>query len=181
MPIEIKVGTGALTISQDRTFMVTDEHGEIDGTKEQGVFGGDTRYVSFYKLYINDERWDLVTSSPVSYYAARLHFASPALTTEDGDIPAHSIGLAMTRTVGGGIHEDLDLINYANLTVRFQLQIGLLSDQPRLPSTADLPAGEQQLAARLRQWQGGLRDHSPARRDVADVRALCACRRSSGP
>src|SRR5687767_13877379 len=109
MPVELKVGPSELTISQDRTFMVTDLRGEIDPESEQGLFAGDTRFVSFYKLYINEQHWDLLTSSAVSYYAARLHFANPPIATEDGDIPAHDLSLAVTRTVGGGVHEDLDV------------------------------------------------------------------------
>src|SRR5437899_4316801 len=105
MPVEIKVGTGGLTISQDRTFMVTDERGEIDPTREQGVFAGDTRFVSFYKTYINEEHWELLTSSQVSYYAARLHFANPPITTEEGDILGRNLSLTVTRTIGDGIHE----------------------------------------------------------------------------
>jgi glycogen debranching enzyme len=128
MPVELKVGPPGLTISQDRTFMVTDERGEIDPQSEQGLFAGDTRFVSFYKLYVNEEPWELLTSSTVSYYAARLHFANPLIATEDGDIRARDLSLAVTRTIGDGVHEDLDLTNYGPLAVRFQLQIGLLSD-----------------------------------------------------
>ncbi len=128
MPVELKVGPPGLTISQDRTFMVTNERGEIDPLSEQGLFAGDTRFVSFYKLYVNDEHWELLTSSTVSYYAARLHFANPPIATEDGDIPRHTLSLAVTRTIGDGVHEDLDVTNFGFTAARFQLQIGLLSD-----------------------------------------------------
>jgi glycogen debranching enzyme len=126
--VELRVGPPGLTISQDRTFLVTDQRGEIDPLSEQGLFAGDTRFVSFYKLYINDERWELLTSSAVSYYAARLHFANPLIATEDGDIRAHDLSLDVTRTVADGVHEDLDVKNYGRVAVSFQLQIGLLSD-----------------------------------------------------
>ena len=53
MPVEIKVGQPVITINQGSTFMVTDQRGEIDPESEQGVFAGDTRFVSFYQLYIN--------------------------------------------------------------------------------------------------------------------------------
>ena len=53
MPVEIKVGPPVITINQGTAFMVTDERGEIDGASEQGVFAGDTRLVSHYRLYIN--------------------------------------------------------------------------------------------------------------------------------
>jgi glycogen debranching enzyme len=128
MPIQIKVGPPVLTINQGSTFMVTDQRGEINPQSEQGIFAGDTRFVSFYQLYLNGERWELLTSSAVSYYAARLYFTNPALTTEAGDIRRQVLGLTVTRTVSEGIHEDLDITNYALQPVRFTFEIGLRSD-----------------------------------------------------
>ena len=128
MPVEITVGPPVITINQGNTFMVTDQRGEIDPEGEQGIFAGDTRFVSFYQLYINGVRWQLLSSSPVSYYAARLYFTNPPVNTEDGDIPRRVLGLRVTRTVGDGIHEDLDITNYAMHPVRFVLETGLRSD-----------------------------------------------------
>lgn len=53
MTIEIKVGPPVITISQGRTFMVTDKHGYINMDSNQGIYADDTRFVSFYKIYIN--------------------------------------------------------------------------------------------------------------------------------
>lgn len=128
MPVEIKVGPPVLTINQGSTFMVTDEMGEIRPDSEQGVFAGDTRFVSFYRLFINEKSWELLTSAAVNYYAARLHFANPTVTTEDGEIPPHNVGLTVTRAIGDGIHEDLDIVNYSLSPVRFQLEVALRSD-----------------------------------------------------
>ncbi len=128
MPVEIRVGSPVITINQGSTFMVTDQRGEIDPESEQGVFAGDTRFVSFYQLYINGARWQLLSSSAVSYYAARLYFISPSVATENGDIPHGVLGLRVTRTVGDGIHEDLDTTNYALHPVCFVLEIALRSD-----------------------------------------------------
>ena len=128
MPVEITVGPPVITINQGNTFMVTDQRGEIDSESEQGIFAGDTRFVSFYQLYINGARWQLLSSSAVSYYAARLYFINPPVKTEDGDIPRRVLGLRVTRTVGEGIHEDLDITNYAMHPVRFVLETGLRSD-----------------------------------------------------
>jgi len=128
MAIEIRVGPPVITINQGGTFMVTDPRGEINFESEQGVFSGDTRFVGFYKVYINLEPWELLTSSTVSYYAARFHLTNPAITTEDGEIEPRQLGLTVTRTVGHGIHEDLDVVNYAMQPVRFMLEIALRSD-----------------------------------------------------
>lgn len=108
--------------------MVTDQRGEIDPESEQGVFAGDTRLVSFYRLYINGAPWHLLNSSAVSYYAARLYFTNPPVPSEDGDIRQRVLGLTVTRAVGGGIHEDLDITNYGLHPARFVLEIALRSD-----------------------------------------------------
>ena len=108
--------------------MLTDQRGEIDLESEQGVFAGDTRFVSFYQLYINGARWDLLSSSAVSYYAARFHFTSPSVATEHGDIRRQALGLTVTRTVGDGIHEDLEITNYGLHSAQFTLEIALRSD-----------------------------------------------------
>ena len=128
MPVEITVGPPVITINQGNTFMVTDQRGEIDSESEQGIFAGDTRFVSFYQLYINGVRWQLLSSGAVSYYASRLYFTNPPVSTEDGAIERRVLGLRVTRTVGDGIHEDLDITNYAMHPVRFVLETGLRSD-----------------------------------------------------
>ena len=128
MPVEIKVGPPVLTINQGTQFMVTDERGEIDGASEQGVFGGDTRLVSYYALYVNGAPWTLLTSGAVQYYASRIELTNPALATDLGDLPAQQIGLSVRRRITHGIHEDLDLISYAEGPVHVQLEIALRSD-----------------------------------------------------
>ena len=128
MPVKITVGSPVLTINQGSTILVTNQRGEIDPQSEQGVFAGDTRFVSFYQIYINGEKWDLLSSSAVSYYAERLIFTNPAVATKDGDILPKRLGLTVTRAVGEGIHEDLDITNYALHQVTFNFEIALRSD-----------------------------------------------------
>jgi glycogen debranching enzyme len=129
MPVEIKVGPPVLTISQGTVFMVTDERGEMDDTGEYGLFAGDTRLVSHYRLYINGLPWLLLTGSAVHYYAARIELANPRLMTDQGELGAQQVGLTVRRRVSqGGIHEDLDLSSYAAGPVHFQLEIALRSD-----------------------------------------------------
>jgi glycogen debranching enzyme len=126
--IEVRVGPPVLTINQGSTFMVTDERGEIDPESEQGIFSADTRFVSFYQLYINQARWELLTSATTSYYAARLYLTNPPINTEEGEIAAHQVGLTVTRSVGDGVHEDLDVTNYSLEPVKFNLEVALRSD-----------------------------------------------------
>src|ERR1700674_4729537 len=128
MPVEIKVGPPVLTINQGTVFMVTNERGEINGTSEQGVFAGDTRLLNHQRLYINGLPWTLLTSATVQYYAVRIELTNPALATDIGDLAAAQVGLTLRRRVDQAIHEDLDLVSFADCPVHFQLEVALRSD-----------------------------------------------------
>jgi glycogen debranching enzyme len=128
MPVEISVGPPVLTINQGSTFMVTDLNGEIAAESEQGVFAADTRFVSYYKIFANGSPWQRLTSSPTGYYGARLYFTNPPLVTEEGDILGGQLGLEISRAVGDGIHEDVEVTNYGLAPARFNLEIALRSD-----------------------------------------------------
>ena len=64
----------------------------------------------------------------MQYCAARIELTNPALATDLGDLPAQQIGLSVRRRVTHGIHEDLDLVSYAEGPVHVQLEIALRSD-----------------------------------------------------
>src|ERR687884_135011 len=128
MPIEIKVAPPGITISQGRTFMVTDQSGEIRTSSDEGVYAIDTRFISYYRLYINRQPWQLVNSSQLSFYASRFHLTNPTILTEDGELHEHTLGLTLNRTVGEGIHEDIDIVNYTDKKVCFVLELALRSD-----------------------------------------------------
>src|SRR5262249_40304477 len=128
MPVEVSVGPPVLTINQSGTFMVTDLDGQIAAESEQGVFAGDTRFLSYYAISANGEPWVRLTSSATDYYAARIVLTNVAIATEAGEVPAGALALVISRTVGEGIHEDLDVTNYGLAPVRFNLEVALRSD-----------------------------------------------------
>jgi glycogen debranching enzyme len=128
MPVQISVGPPVLTINQGSTFMVTDLNGEIAAESEQGIFAGDTRFVSYYAVFANGEPWTRLTASPISHYAARVYLTNGPIATEDGGIPAGVLGLTLGRAVGDGVHEDIDVTNHSLSPVRFNLEIAIRSD-----------------------------------------------------
>jgi glycogen debranching enzyme len=128
MPVEVSVGPPVLTINQGGTFMVTDLDGQIVTESEQGVFAGDTRFLTYFAIAANGEPWVRLTSSATDYYAARIVLTNPAIATEAEEIPAGTLALTISRTVGEGIHEDLDVTNYGLAPVRFNLEVTLRSD-----------------------------------------------------
>ena len=128
MPVEVSVGPPVLTINQGSTFMVTDLNGEIAAESEQGVFVGDTRYVSSYAIFANSQPWVRLTSSVTAYFAERVFLTNNTLATEEGEIDAGTVALTISRTAGEGIHEDLDVTNYGLIPAHFNLEIALRSD-----------------------------------------------------
>jgi glycogen debranching enzyme len=128
MPVRINVGPPTLTINQGSTFMVTAKDGGITPDGEQGLFAADTRFLSSYGITINGRPWDHVNSSPVTHHIARVYLQNLTVPTDDGDIAPHTLSLALTRTAGAGIHEDIDLTNYGQRRIRATLEISLASD-----------------------------------------------------
>ncbi len=128
MPAEITVGPPVLTINQGATFMVTNQEGEIAAETPQGVFSDDTRFVSYYAISANGYSWKRRTSSATNYYAVRVYLTNSILPTEDGLIPEGTLELVLSRAIGEGIHEDLDITNYGQVHVRFNLEVALRSD-----------------------------------------------------
>jgi hypothetical protein len=113
MTVEIKVGPPVITISQGRTFMVTTQAGEIQPSSDQGVYAIDTRFISFYRLYINRVPLKVINSSQLTFYAARLHLTNREINTEGGVIKENTLSLTINRTVSEGIHEEIEVINYS--------------------------------------------------------------------
>ena len=128
MPVSISVGPPVVTINQGSTFMVTAEDGQIFADSDHGVFADDTRFLSFYAVFANGQPWQLLTSSTVTYYAARFHLTNPPFDTEDGPVNGGTLALSLLRSVADGIHEDIDVTNHSRSPVRFNLEIALRSD-----------------------------------------------------
>ena len=84
--------------------------------------------MSYYAISANGVPWQRLTSAVTAYYAARFYLTNRAIATEDGNVPAGTLSLVISRTVGEGIHEDLDVTNHGQATVRFNLEIALRAD-----------------------------------------------------
>jgi glycogen debranching enzyme len=128
VPSSISVGPPVLTINQGSTFMVTALDGQILADSEQGVFADDTRFVSYYALFANGQPWQLLTSAPLTYYAARFYLTNPEFETEDGTVAGGTLALCLARNIADGIHEDIDVTNHSLSSVRFNLEVALRSD-----------------------------------------------------
>ena len=128
MPFRVNVGVPVLTINQGNTFMLTQQDGQIVADGEQGVFTSDTRFVSYYAIFANGQSWTRLNSSTTSYATSRVYLVNPEIETEDSTIPQGTLELVLSRVVGNGIHEDIDIINHGLKPAKFNLEIALRSD-----------------------------------------------------
>jgi glycogen debranching enzyme len=128
MPFKVQVGPPQIAIHQGQTVLVSEPDGQINWPSDKGLYFLDTRIVSSWAIYANGEPWELLNGGPVNYYAARIFLTNKSIPTEDGTILPRTLGLTIGRSIGGGLHEDLDITNNSMRPVRFQLEIALRCD-----------------------------------------------------
>ncbi len=128
MTVKVQVGPPQIAIHQGQTVLITEEDGQINWPSEKGLYFFDTRVVSSWRIYANGEPWELLNGDAISYYACRIFLTNRSLLTEDGTIPPRTLGLTVSRSISGGMHEDLDIVNHGMKPAIFQLEIALRCD-----------------------------------------------------
>jgi glycogen debranching enzyme len=128
MPLSIQVGPDQISIHQGQTVLVTEPDGQVKWPGDKGLYFFDTRVISNWAIFSNGEPWDLLNSSAITHREARIYLTNRRIRTIDGVIPPRTLGLIVSRSISGGMHEDLDVTNNSMKRVRFQLEIALRCD-----------------------------------------------------
>jgi glycogen debranching enzyme len=128
MAFKVQVGPPQITIHQGQTVLVTEPDGTISWPSERGLYFLDTRIISNWAIYANGEPWQLLNGGPISYYAARIFLTNKSILTADGPIASRTLGLTISRSISGGLHEDLEVTNNNMKPVRFQLEVSFRCD-----------------------------------------------------
>ena len=128
MALEINVGPPRLAINNGYGVLITDQDGGIPWPTDKGFYHSDTRVISAWYIFADGEAWDLLNSGNIAHHAARIFLTNRTLNTETGVVPKGSLGLSISRAIGGGLHEDLDLVNHGMTPARFNLEIVVRSD-----------------------------------------------------
>jgi glycogen debranching enzyme len=128
MSLEVKVGPPQLAIHQGYTMLLSELNGQIDFPSDKGLYFFDTRMISSWAVYADGVSWELLNGGTPSSVLSRTFLTNDAIVTGWGPIAEHALGLMVTRRIGGGLHEDLDVTNYAMTKVRFNLEVALRSD-----------------------------------------------------
>jgi glycogen debranching enzyme len=124
----VQVGPSAITINRDDRFLVCQPDGRILGGIDDGFFTRDTRFISGWDLRINGRRPILLNSAPIQFFSSRFEFTNEAFLDDGGLVDRQCLAIRLDRTVSGGVHEDLDIVNYARRPVRLTIEIEIESD-----------------------------------------------------
>jgi len=128
MPFKVQVGPHQVSIHHGQTVLVSEPDGQIHWPSEKGLYFLDTRVVGSWAIYANGEPWDLLNGGAITHYASRIYLTNRKISTTDGVIPQRTLGLVLSRSINGGMHEDIDITNNSMKRVRFQLEIALRCD-----------------------------------------------------
>jgi hypothetical protein len=106
MPFKVQVGPPQIAIHQGQTVLISELNGQINWPSEKDLYFLDTRVISSWAIYANGEPWELLNGGAITHYAARIFLTNRSFPTEDGTIPARTLGLTIARWISGGMHED---------------------------------------------------------------------------
>ena len=128
MPFRAQVGPPQIAIHHGQTVLITAEDGQVASPSQKGLYFLDTRIVSAWAIYANGAAWVPLNGGAIAHYAARIFLTNGDFLTRAGPIAARTLSLVLSRVIDGGMHEDVDIINYGPAKVSFNLEIAIRSD-----------------------------------------------------
>ena len=115
-----------VSILEGNTFVVSDNHGDVDGTPTDphGLFAADTRFLSRWVLTVDGQRPALLSVDETKYYAAQF-FLAPSTGTTYID---SSLVVRRRRTVLVGFREVITAANHGTTASTLHLTVDLDAD-----------------------------------------------------
>lgn len=124
----VSVKPGRIVLNDGSTFLITSADGSIDKTQAEGLFVHDTRLISDYRLTFNDQQLSLLASSNITHHSALYVYTNSELKTLKGKLPKNSLMVNQRRALVNGMHEDIDITNWHQEQVMFQMMLSIRSD-----------------------------------------------------
>jgi hypothetical protein len=157
--VRLRPGWETNYIGQGRTVLATGQNGFIASVPEHGFFVNETRLLSQCEYRIDGESVRPVAISNVEQHTWLAYYIllPPGFGKEfrdegSGHVSAssqNSLELRLSRYVSGGVHQDIDLINFTQRPTSFHLQWHIDADFAGI----DEALGRlQQRGRRTRRW-----------------------------
>lgn len=144
-------------VSKARTVLATGPDGFLDASPGQGLFVHQTRLLSHYRYVVDGRALHPVSASNVAQRSWLGYYIAPARTSDGRDptiseAAQQAIELRLSRYVGEGLHEDVDLTNFTQEEVWLTLELELDADFADQGETD----GDRKTSGRLsRSWKEG--------------------------
>ena len=126
--LEVAVGPPHIVTHQGHTVLLTEPDGQIPLRSQKGLYFYDTRLISHWSVCANGAPWQLLNGGNLYHYACRVFLTNPEIPTEAGSIPPHTLQFVLGRSIDEGMHEDIDIVNYGEKPVAFNLEFLIQSD-----------------------------------------------------
>jgi glycogen debranching enzyme len=147
-------------VSQGYTSLAADRDGCISGGPEHGLFVHETRLLSRYRWSIDGASPEPVALSNVAQHTWMGYYIAPAPgggkrepDRGSGQVPdaaEWTLELRLSRYVGDGLHEDVDLTNFTQRSIGFTLELEAEADYADQAETRD---ERQQRGTLTRRWR----------------------------
>jgi glycogen debranching enzyme len=137
------VASNTISILEGNTFVVSDRRGDIDATPTDttGLFAWDTRFLSRWRLTVNGQTPNVLSTDDLQYFSAQF-FLVPGTGTVYVDA---DLSIIRKRAVGNGFHEDLSILNHSSKPADLEVRIEAGSDFADLFEVKDALAKKGEL------------------------------------
>ncbi len=119
-----ELGEDAIAILEGRTFMYSNDVGDVPDGTIGGLIHADTRFINTWVLTINGERLLPLRSGSVNYYSAAFFLTNPRMP----NIRADRLAVRRLRFVGGGFHEKIEITNFDKKELSFEVRLAVGND-----------------------------------------------------
>ncbi|HEY0646781.1 glycogen debranching N-terminal domain-containing protein [Phenylobacterium sp.] len=155
--VRLSVRPGVNYVSSDRTVLATAEDGAVTGEPDHGLFVSETRLLSRYRYLIHGRAPHLSSASNVAQRSWLGYFiAAPRPSvTRLSEITQDAVELRLSRYVGGGLHEDVDVTNFSRRPVTLSLDLEIESD---FADQMETDGPRRQRGRKTTAWRAGTAD-----------------------
>lgn len=108
--------------------LACDLDGQLLAEELHGLFAGDTRVLSTYRLGLSGHAWRPLGRTRSGHATAQWEFENPRVRIQANEIPASTLLLSVRRRLDGTLHDDLLLRAFVDRPVRIQLSLHLDAD-----------------------------------------------------
>jgi glycogen debranching enzyme len=108
------------------TFVVSDRRGDVvpSPSEPHGLFLQDTRFLSCWRLTVDGSPPKVLSTDDVNYFSAQFFLVPPAESFYD----QATFSIMRKRSVGGGFHEDLTVLNHTAQPLELELHVEAAAD-----------------------------------------------------